>query len=210
MENQGERWRARLEADGWKAESLIILARISAEMVDHAASGGLALAGERMLTEQTTPIDWAKAYRAAPTFLEGMVTQLDPTITSAPSSDDQLVGAWLRTTLEKVDRLIRRLEHRTDPSTGLLVDEMFPRSEMQRLKREATTCQRMRVELKAAADNLTALRVGKPMSELLEVASRRGCSSLKVLQVNPGGRAFGIIRVVNRADRQTSLPERLA
>ena len=96
MENQGERWRARLEADGWKAESLILLARISAEMVDHAASGGLALAGERMLTEQTTPIDWAKAYRIAPTFLARIVTHLDPSITSLAPSDDQLVGAWLR------------------------------------------------------------------------------------------------------------------
>ena len=69
MENQGERWRDRLEAYGWKAESLILLARISSEMVDYAATGGLAPAGERMLKEQTTPIDWAKAYRAAPDIL---------------------------------------------------------------------------------------------------------------------------------------------
>ena len=89
-----------------------------------------------------------------------MVTQLEPNITSAPSSDDLLVGTWLRTTLEKVDRLIRRLEHRTDPSTGLLFDEMFPRSEMQRLKREAHAhADEMRTELKAAVDNLTALLV---------------------------------------------------
>ena len=31
MENQGERWRDRLDSQGWKAESLILLARISAE-----------------------------------------------------------------------------------------------------------------------------------------------------------------------------------
>ena len=143
MENQGERWRDRLEAQGWKAESLILLARLSAEMVDHAGSGGLAPAGERMLTEQTTPIDWAQGYPAAPTFLAGMATQLDPGITSAPSSDDLLVGAWLRTTLEKLDRLFRRFEHRTDPATGLCFDETLSRSEMQRLKREgSSTCRR--------------------------------------------------------------------
>ncbi len=80
MENQGERWRDRLEAHGWKAESLIVLARISAEMEDHAASGGLAPAGERMLTDQTPAIDWAKAYRAVP----GIVTHLDPSSTPWP------------------------------------------------------------------------------------------------------------------------------
>ena len=202
MKNPSEQWRDRLEAQGWKAESLILLARILAEMVDHAASGGLSPAGERMLSEQTTPIDWAKAYRAAPTFLAGMLTQLDPSITSAPSSDDQLVGAWLRTTLEKVDRLIRRLEHRTDPSTGLLFDEMFPRSEMQRLKREAHGhADEMRIELKAAVDNFSALLVwGKPMSELLAVAEAGDASVvLQVLQVNHrlAGRD-GISRVVQR------------
>ena len=119
MENQVERWRDRLEAQGWKAESLILLARLSAEMVDQAASGGLAPGGERMLTEQTTPIDWATAYRAAPTFLTKIVTHLDPSITLVAPTDDQLVGAWLRTTLEKkLDRLVRRLEHRTDPATA--------------------------------------------------------------------------------------------
>ena len=203
MKNPSEQWRDRLEAKGWKAESLILLARITAEMVDHAASGGLAPAGERMLTGQTMPIDWEKVYCAAPTFLVGMVMQLDPSITPAPSSDDQLVGVWLRTTLEKVDRLIRRLEHRTDPSTGLLFDEMFPRSEMQRLKREAHAhADEMRIEFKAAVDNLTALLVWeKPMSELLESAeSGDAASVLQVLQVNHRlAERVGISRVVQRA-----------
>jgi hypothetical protein len=92
MENQGERWRDRLEAQGWKAESLILLARMSAEMVDHAASGGLAPGGERLLTEQTTPIDWAEAYRVAPTFLTRILTHLDPSIAPVAPTDDQLVG----------------------------------------------------------------------------------------------------------------------
>jgi hypothetical protein len=202
MENQGERWRARLEAQGWKAESLILLARLSAEMVDQAASGGLAPAGERMLTEQTTPIDWAMAYRAAPTFLAGMVTHIDPSISPLVPADDQVFGVWLRTTLEKVDRLIRRLEHRTDPATGLVLDELFPRSEMQRLKGEAQHhADEMRIELKAAVDNLTALLVwGKPMFELLETAEAGDLSAvLQVLQVNP--RFFGwdgINRIVQR------------
>ena len=203
MENQGERWRARLEAQGWKAESLILLARLSAELVDHATSGGLAPAGERMLTEQTTPIDWAKAYRAAPTFLAGMVTQIDPSISPIVPTDDRVFGVWLRTTLEKVDRLIRRLEPRTDPATGLVVDEIFPRSEMQRLKREAQLhADEMRIELKAAVDNLTALLVwGKPMFELLETAEAGDTSAvLQVLKVNPRliGRE-GLNRVVQRA-----------
>ncbi len=203
MENQSERWRNRLEPKGWKAESLILLARIAAEMVDHAASGGLAPAGEHMLTEQTTPIDWATAYRAAPTFLAGMVTHIDPSITPLAPSDDQLVGTWLRTTLEKVDRLIRRLEHRTDPTTGLLSDEMFPRSEMQRLKREAQQrADEMRIELKAAVDNLTALLVWeKPMWELLEAAEAGDTSAvLQVLRVNSRlAERVGINRVVQRA-----------
>ena len=202
MKNPSEQWRDRLEAKGWKAESLILLARILAEMVDHAASGGLAPAGERMLTEQTTPIDWAKTYRAAPTFLAGMVTHLDPSITPVAPSDHQLVGAWLRTTLEKMDRLFRRLEHRTDPTTGLLVDEMFPRNEMERLKQEAHAhADEMRIELKAAVDNLTALLVwGKPMSELLEVAEAGEASAvLQVLQINHRlARRDGINRVVQR------------
>ena len=53
MKNPSEQWRDRLEAEGWKAESLILLARILADMVDHAASGGLGSAGERMLTENS-------------------------------------------------------------------------------------------------------------------------------------------------------------
>ncbi len=57
MKHSSEQWRDRLESKGWKAESLILLARITADMVDHADSGGLAPEGERMLTEQTTPID---------------------------------------------------------------------------------------------------------------------------------------------------------
>jgi hypothetical protein len=203
MENQGEQWRARLEVQGWKAESLILLARLLAEMVDHAASGGLAPAGERMLTEQTTPIDWAMAYRAAPTFLAGMVTHIDPSISPLAPTDDQVFGVWLRTTLEKVDRLIRRLEHRTDAATGLGLDELFPRSEMQRLKGEAQHhADEMRVELKAAVDNLTALLVwGTPMCELLDTAEAGDTSAvLQVLQVNP--RLIGrerLNRVVQRA-----------
>jgi hypothetical protein len=203
MENQGERWRDRLEAQGWKAESLILLARISAEMVDHAASGGLAPAGERMLTEQTTPIDWAKAYRAAPTFLTRIVTHLDPSITPVPPIDDQLVGAWLRTTLEKLDRLFRRFEHRTDPATGLFFDETLSRSEMQRLKREAQAhAGEMRVELKAAVDDLTARLVwGTPMSELLDAAEVGDASAvLQVLQVNSRlAKRDRISRVIQRA-----------
>ena len=72
MKNPSEQWRDRLEAEGWKEESLILLARLVAEMVEHAASGGLTPAGERLLSEQITPIDWAKAYREAPTFLQGL------------------------------------------------------------------------------------------------------------------------------------------
>jgi hypothetical protein len=203
MENQGEQWRARLEAQGWKAESLILLARLAAEMVDHAASGGLAPTGEQMLTEQTTPIDWAKAYRAAPTFLAGMVTQIDPSLSPVAPTDDQVFGVWLRITLEKVDRLIRRMEHRTDPATGLVFDEMFPRSELQRLKQEAQHhADEMRIELKAAVDNLTALLMwGKPMWELMEAAEAGDASMvLQVLQVNPRliGQE-GINRVIQRA-----------
>ena len=156
-----------------------------------------------MLTEQTTPIDWAKAYRAAPTFLARIVTHLDPSITALAPSDDQLVGAWLRTTLEKMDRLFRRLEHRTDPATGLWFDEMLPRSEMQRLKREVQDhADEMRSELKATVDNFTALLVwGKPMSELLDAAEAGDASAvLQVLQVNPRlAERDGISRVVQRA-----------
>ena len=203
MENQGERWRDRLDAQGWKAESLILLGRILAEMVDHAASGGLAPAGERMLTEQILPIDWAKAYRAAPVFLTRIVTHLDPSITPVAPTDDQLVGAWLRTTLEKMDRLFRRLEHRTDPETGLFFDKTLSRSEMQRLKQEAQQhAGEMRIELKATVDNLTALLVwGEPMSDLLDAAETGNTSAvLQVLQVNPRlAERDGISRVVQRA-----------
>ena len=203
MENQGERWRERLEAQGWKAESLILLARISAEMVDHAASGGLAPGGERMMREQTTPIDWVRAYRAAPTFLTRMMTHLDPSITPVASSDEQLVGAWLRSTLEKMDRLFRRLDHRTDPETGLLFDHTLSRSEMQRLKREAQAhAGEMRIELKATADDFTARLVwGTPMSELLDRAEAGDASAvLQVLQVNPQlAQRDGINRVIQRA-----------
>ena len=203
MKNPSEQWRDRLEAEGWKAESLILLARIVAEMVDHAASGGLGSAGERMLTEQTTPIDWAKAYRAAPTFLARMVTHVDPSITPLSPSDEQPLGDWLRTILEKVDQLFRRVEPRKDATSGLLLDETLPRSAMQHLKREAQEhADTMRIELKAAVDNLTALLVwGKPMGELLEVAEGGDAPAvLQVLQVNPRLAARdGINRVVQRA-----------
>jgi hypothetical protein len=36
MKNLPEQWRDRLEAEGWEAESLILLARLVAEMVEHA------------------------------------------------------------------------------------------------------------------------------------------------------------------------------
>src|SRR4029078_8251120 len=101
MKNLPEDSRDRLEAEGWKAESRILLARLVAEMVGQAASGGLTAAGERLLSEQTTSIDWAKAYREAPTFLAKIVTHVDSSITPVPPSDDQLLGAWLRPTLEK-------------------------------------------------------------------------------------------------------------
>lgn len=188
MENQGERWRDRLETRGWKAETLILLARILAEMVDHTTGEGITPAGEQMLTEQTTPVDWASAYQASPKLLAGIVTHFDPSVTPIAPSDDQHVGVWLRATLEKMDRLIRRLERRTDPATGLLFDEMFPQSEIQRLKRETQEhAADMRIELKAAVDNLTALLVwGKPMCELLEAAEAGDASVVvQVLRVNP-------------------------
>lgn len=203
MKTLSEQWRDRLEAEGWKAESLILLARLLAEMVEHAASGGLTPVGERLLSEQITPIDWAKAYRAAPTFLARIATHVDPSITPVPPSDDQLFGAWLRTTLEKVDLLVRRLEHRTDRTSGLLLDETLPQSAMQGLKREAQHhADEMRIELKAAVDNLTSLLVWKkPMGELLEAAEAGDASAvLQVLQVNPLlAKREGISRVVQRA-----------
>ncbi|HSL03369.1 MAG TPA: hypothetical protein VK901_07510 [Nitrospiraceae bacterium] len=203
MKNLPEHWRDRLEAEGWKAESLILLARLVAEMVEQAASGGLTPAGERLLSEQTIPIDWAKAYSAAPIFLARIVTHVDPSITPLPPSGDQLFGAWLRTTLEKVDRLVRRLEHRTDPTSGLLLEETLPQSAMQRLKQEAQHhADDMRIELKAAVDNLTSLLVWKkPMGELLEAAEAGDASAvLQVLQVNPRlAEREGISRVVQRA-----------
>lgn len=203
MKTLPEHWRDRLEAEGWKAESLILLARLMAEMVEHAASGWLTPEGERLLSEQTTPIDWAKAYRAAPTFLARIMTHLDPSITPVAPSDDQILGVWLRTTLEKMDRLIRRLEHRTDPTSGLLLDETLPQSVMQRLKAEAQDhADEMRIEFKAAVDNLTALLVWKkPMGELLEAAEAGDASAvLQVLQVNRQlAEREGISRVVQRA-----------
>jgi len=60
----------------------------------------------------------------------------------------------------------------------------------------------MRIELKAAVDNLTALLVwGKPMVELLEAAEAGEASAvLQVLQVNPRlAERDGISRVVQRA-----------
>ena len=109
----------------------------------------------------------------------------------------------MRTILEKVDRLVRRLEHPTDPETGVLFDKTLSRSEMQRLKREAQAhAGEMRVELKAAVDNLTAQLVwGTPMCELLDAAEAGDASAvLPVLQVNLRliGRK-GINRVVQRA-----------
>src|SRR5262245_26290651 len=102
MKGTSEQWRDRLGAEGWKAESLILLARMLAEMVEHAASGGLPPAGERRPSGQAPPIDWAKAYHAAPTFLARILTHMDPGITPVPPTDDQLFGVWLRSTLEKV------------------------------------------------------------------------------------------------------------
>ena len=203
MKTLPEHWRDRLEAEGWKAESLILLARLVAEMLEHAASGWLTPAGERLLSAQITPIDWANAYHAAPTFLPRSLTHFDPSITPVPPSDDQLLGAWLRTTLEKVDRLVRRLEHRTDPTSGLLLEETLSQSVMERLKGEAQHhAGEMRVELKAAVDNLTALLVWKQsMGELLEAAEAGDASAvLQVLQVNPRlATREGISRVVQRA-----------
>lgn len=203
MKKLSEHWRDRLEAEGWKAESLLLLARVMAEMVEHVVGGGLIPAGERLLSEQTTPIDWAKAYRAAPTFLARIVTHVDPSITPLSHSDDQRFGAWLRTTLEKMDRLLRRLEHRTDPSSGLLLDETLPQSAMQGLKQEAQQhAHEMRIELKATVDNLTSLLVWKrPMGELLEAAEAGEASAvLQVLQVNSRlAEREGISRVVQRA-----------
>ena len=48
MKTLPEDSRDRLEAEGWKAESLILLARLVAEMVEHAASGGLTPASVRL------------------------------------------------------------------------------------------------------------------------------------------------------------------
>jgi hypothetical protein len=203
MKHPSEQWRDRLEAEGWKAESLILLARILTEMVDRAASGGLGSAGERVLREQTTRLDWAKAYRAVPTFLAGILMHIDPSIDPLAPADDQSLEAWLRTTLEKVDRLVRRLEPRTDAASGLVLDETLPRNAMQRLKREAQDhADDMRIEVKAAVDNLTARLVwGKSMGELLEAAEGGDASAvLQVLQVNPRlAERDGISRVVQRA-----------
>src|SRR6185503_11014834 len=130
-------------------------------------------------------------------------THIDPSITPVPPSDDQLFGAWSRTTLEKVDRLVRRLEHRTDPTSGLLLDETLPQSAMQGLKREAQQhADEMRIELKSTVDNLTSLLVWKkPMSELLEAAETGDASAvLQVLQVNSRlAEREDISRVVQRA-----------
>ena len=143
-----------------------------------------------------------------PTFLTRIVTHLDPSITPVAPTDDHLVGAWLRTTLEKMDRLFRRLEHRTDPETGLLFDNTLSRCEMQRLTREAQAhAGEMRVELKAAIDDFTARLVWEnPMSELLDKAEAGDASAvLQVLQVNPRlAEREGISRVVQRALTETN------
>ena len=74
---------------------------------------------------------------------------------------------------------------------------------MQRLKQDAQHhADEMRIELKAAVDNLTALLVWKKsMGELLEAAEAGEASAvLQVLQVNPRlAEREGISRVVQRA-----------
>jgi hypothetical protein len=188
-------------------------------MVEKAASGGLPPEGERMLTEQKTPIDWAIAYRAAPKFLTGIVKHFDPTITPLPPSDEQRFGAWLRTTLDKIDRVFRRLDPLTDAKTGVFSEETMQRREFQHFIREAQEhVDEMRIEFKAAVDNLTAIVVwGKTMAELLEAAEAGDASAvLHVLQLNPrlAGRD-GIIRVVQRELKEQNqafakgLPKRL-
>jgi hypothetical protein len=182
-----EQWRDRLTAEGWKPETFLCMAQILGESVDAAASGGLSPEGERMLAEQVPPVDWARAYQAAPEFLGEIVRHFDPTITSQPAADEKSLGLWLRQTMEKVDAVIRGLAHLADPKTGMVSEEGMRTKELKALQKNAEAhVDQMRVEFKAGVDNLLAILLwGQTMSQLLAAAeSEDDKALLQVLQLN--------------------------
>jgi len=200
-------WRAKLVACACQPESLLMFARLVADGLIELASEELATSMEHHVRAKP-PVDWAVAYRAAPTALVSLLQVWEPTVSvDDVPEEDRALGAWLRELLATVERAVTRLDQLSDPQTGLVTDEAMQIPELQAMMTQ-TQAQvgQLRIEIKAALDQVVALMTWKQsVSDLLTAAEAGDDQALlRVLQLNSSvsGRPAILARIQRATERR--------
>jgi len=185
--NPSKGWRAKLLAWAYQPESLLMFARLVAEGLAQFGSEEFAMTMEHHVRAQP-PVDWAAAYRAAPSALVSLLQVWEPTFSGADvPREDRALGAWLRDMLAMVDHAVTRLDRLSDPQTGVVTDEVMQTPELQAMVTQ-TQAQvgQLRIEITAALDQVVALMTWKQsVSDLLTAAEGGDDQALlRVLQLN--------------------------
>jgi hypothetical protein len=176
-------WRERLAVQGWRPESFLIMGRIIQQLADRVTPEVLASADETLKSAPFASADWERAYSTMPQYMTQLVASFEPAIAADAPAEEHGLGSWLRDTLFKVERLVKKMELLTDKNTGKFSDEAMQTAElkavMETLDHHADA---MLVELKAVVDNFAALMSsGKPMSAWLAAAQAGDDEALLVV-----------------------------
>lgn len=197
MERSRQEWQDRLAARGWSPTSFVVMARVLQDSVEHLIPRVIDPTNQVLAGDRDTTVDWRAAYSATSTHWENLLTAFDPQLPRQPPEDDRSLGAWMRHTLQRVERVVTKVETLTDQTTGLITDEAIQSQPIKSVMQQAEQdLEALRIELKATVHNLTAfMMLGKSMVEVLEEAQQGKAEAVHfVLSLNPALESLPDIR----------------
>lgn len=196
----GGAWAGRIFALGWRPESFLVVARVLRETLD------------LVVDARTTPssggdtshpgfdwkgIGWEAAYGTQFEMLETVLKSFDPSLSgilavdtvsfpTSPTADSEF-GRWLRDTMEKIERIVRKVDRLADSETGMVPEEALKGGELRAYVETAKAdTKRLTTEIRAGVDNVLALILaGQPMHDLLQAAKLEDDALTTALQINP-------------------------
>lgn len=197
----GGAWAARIAALGWRPQSFLAMARLlreALELVLHARTApqtGSETSGSAVDLER---VDWEGAYRTQPETVGRLLGTLDPGLSANPPIDmvssptspaaDSELGLWLRDTMERFEKIVRKIDGLADSETGTVSDEALKRGEFRAFVETAKAdAHRFAREIRAGADNALALMLrARPMQDLILAAKSGDDDALiAAVQINP-------------------------
>ena len=187
MDNHADEWRRRLLVADADPESFLMMAKVLVQTVD-LSERGLAKAGTDLLAAQASAVEWEQRYTTSPHVLTSLMQCLDPALSGQPPREEHALGPWVRTTMEKITRLLKKADRITDPKTCLFTEAGLQTKDVKALVAMAQAqLTSMLVELQTTFDTITALLTWEASMPALVAQALAGeeTALFRVLSLNP-------------------------